>query len=417
MRTPRTFLPRPSSLRLPRPTARLRLTLLYSGLFFLCGAVMLAITNILARTTGLFSTSDGPCCTVVGGQPRCVTASTLYKATGSGQLRLPASAASQYSADLAHLLALSAITLGVMTVASLPLGWVVAGRVLRPVRTITVAARAISASSLHQRLALAGPDDEFRRLGDTLDDLFARLQAAFDAQQAAVEAQRHFVANASHELRTPLALEQTLLELTLRDPHASAVEFRSICEELLAVGLQQQRLIEALLTLASSERGLEQTEPFDLADLTAEAVQAAQPEIDRRGLRATITTGPAPVTGDPDLALRLIVNLVDNAVRHNVPGGRIEITTGSDQAGATLTVANTGPVVPPDEVSRLFEPFQRLSTARRHHGTGHGLGLSIVQAIANAHRAELTAHARPDGGLEVSVRFTAGADSAGRRSE
>jgi signal transduction histidine kinase len=400
-------LPRASWLRLPRPTARLRLTLLYSGLFFLCGAVMFAITNILARTTGLFDYEDGPVCVVVAGQHRCQATNQLSRATADGHLDLAKAAAGQYSADLTHLLALSGITLGIMTLASLPLGWIVAGRVLRPVRTITVAAQAISASSLHQRLALAGPDDEFRRLGDTLDELFARLQAAFGAQQAAVEAQRHFVANASHELRTPLALEQTLLELTLGDPHASAAEFRSICKELLALGVQQQRLIEALLTLASSESGLEQTEAFDIADLTAEAVQVARPEIDRQGLRATITTSPAPVIGDPDLALRLIANLIDNAVRHNVPGGYIEITTGSDRAGATLTVANTGPVVPPGEVSRLFEPFQRLSTARRYHKTGHGLGLSIVRAIASAHGADLTAHARSDGGLEVTVRFTA----------
>jgi signal transduction histidine kinase len=376
-------------------------------LFFLCGAVMLAITNIIARTTGLFSVENPPRCTVVAGQSRCVSAAQLYRATHGGQLSLTGAAGAQYSADLTHLLAASGITLGIMTLASVPLGWIVAGRVLRPVRTITVAARAISASSLDQRLAMAGPDDEFRRLGDTLDELFARLQAAFDAQQAAIEAQRHFVANASHELRTPLALEQTLLELTLGDPQASAAELRSTCEELLALGVQQQRLIEALLTLASSERGLEQTEPFDLADLTAEVAQAAQPEMDRQGLRATVDLGPAQVIGDPDLALRLIANLIDNAVRHNVPGGRIEITTGSDAAGATLTVANTGPVVPPDEVSRLFEPFQRLRSARRQHSTGHGLGLSIVQAIASAHGAGLTAHARPEGGLEVTVRFTA----------
>jgi signal transduction histidine kinase len=407
VRIPWAVLPRPSWLRLPRLTARLRLTLLYSGLFFACGAVMLAITNILARTTGLFSVAEPPHCGIVAGQPRCVSTGQLFHAAGGRQLELTRAAAAHYSADLTHLLALSLITLGIMTLASFPLGWIVAGRVLRPVRTITVAARAISASSLHQRLALAGPDDEFRRLGDTLDELFARLQAAFDAQQAAVEAQRHFVANASHELRTPLALEQTLLELTLGDPQASVAEFRSICAELLALGVQQQRLIEALLTLASSERGLEQTEPFDLADLTAEAVHAAQPEMDRLGLRLTINFRPAPVIGDPDLAQRLLANLVDNAMRHNVPGGRIEITTGSDHAGSSLTVANTGPVVPPEEVSRLFEPFQRLSTARRHHRSGHGLGLSIVQAIANAHGAELTAHARPDGGLEVTVRFTA----------
>ena len=401
MRIPRLLRPPAAWLRLPRRTARLRLTLLYSGLFLVSGAAMLAITNILARTTGLFSFSEPPHCTTVNGLPNCENSEHLIMTSGARrELHLTGQAAAAYAADLRHLLVLSGITLAIMTLVSVALGWAVAGRVLRPLRTITTAARVISASTLHQRLAVAGPDDEFKRLADILDELFGRLEAAFDAQ-------RHFVANASHELRTPLALEQTLLEVALGDPDVSADALRSTCEELLAAGGQQQRLIEALLTLASSERGLDRREPFDLAEVTSQALLAAQPEIARRGLHAATMISPAPVTGDPDLARHLAANLIDNAVRHNVPGGRIELTTGTGQGRAVLTVANTGPVIPPAEVSRLLQPFQRLSAARGHYGDGHGLGLSIVAAIVHAHGATLDARARTEGGLDIQVSFPA----------
>lgn len=400
MRISRLLRPPASWLRLPRRTARLRLTLLYSGLFLVSGAAMLAITNILARTTGLFSYAEPPNCTTVDGQPECQRSEHLIQSRVGRELHLTGQAATQYAADLRHLLVLSVITLGIMTVASVVLGWLVAGRVLHPVRTITTAARAISASSLHQRLAVAGPDDEFKRLGDTLDELFGRLEAAF-------EAQRHFIANASHELRTPLALEQTLLEVALRDPDASAETLRSTCEELLAAGGHQQRLIDALLTLATSEGGLDRRESFDLAEVTAEALQAAQPEIQRRGLRAATAISPAPVSGDPDLAGRLAANLIDNAVRHNVAGGHIEVSTGTSDGRAILTVASSGPLIPAAEVSRLFQPFRRLSAVRGHHDDGHGLGLSIVQAIADAHGATVDAHARAEGGLNIRVSFPA----------
>jgi signal transduction histidine kinase len=401
MRISRLLRPPASWLRLPRRTARLRLTLLYTGLFLVSGAAMLAITNILARTTGLFSYAQPPSCTTVGGQRQCQGSQHLIFSRRQGELlHLTGQAAVLQAADLRHLLVLSAITLAIMTVASVALGWVVAGRVLRPLRTIITAARDISASNLHQRLAVAGPDDEFKRLGDTLDELFGRLAGAF-------EAQRHFVANASHELRTPLALEQTLLEVALRDPDASAETLRSTCEELLAAGGHQRRLIDGLLTLATSERGLDYREPFDLTDVTAEALLAARPEIDRRGLHAATMFSPAPVSGDPDLAGRLAANLIDNAVRHNVAGGQIEVSTGTSDGRAILTVANSGPLIPAAEVSRLLQPFQRLSTLRGHDDDGHGLGLSIVQAITAAHGATLDAHARAEGGLDIRVSFPA----------
>jgi signal transduction histidine kinase len=397
-----------SWLTLPRRTARLRLTVLYGALFFVLGVGMLVVTNVLVRGTSggipgapsLLNKSAAPgkptLHQVPGTQPGKVPAS--MQAQISQLQQLEAKALHEHAYDLHVFLVQSAITVCIMTVASLVLGWFIAGRVLRPVRTITATARAISASNLHERLALDGPDDEFKRLADTLDDLIARLEAAF-------EAQRHFVANASHELRTPLTLERTLLQLVLADPDASAATLRSTCEELMEGGVQQERLIESLLTLASTEPGLERREPFDLADVTSEALRTPRREIETRQLHVRTAIHPAPALGDAALTGRLIANLIDNAARYNVPGGWIEIGTGTREGHGVVSVVNTGPVVPPAEVDRLFQPFQRLSTARAHYEDGHGLGLSIVRAIAAAHDASLTARARDQGGLYIEVAF------------
>jgi signal transduction histidine kinase len=295
------------------------------------------------------------------------------------------------------------------------LGWLVAGRVLRPLRTITEAANEISATNLHARLALAGPNDELKRLGDTMDNLLARLEGAFDAQ-------RRFVANASHELRTPLTLIRALLQMTLTDPHATIDTFRSACREVLAVGDQQDRLIEALLVLARSERGLDHRERLDLADVTDTVLTALRPQADRLDIRVEASMRPAPIDGDKRLAERLVTNLIDNALSHNVIGGRVEIETGTKAGHSFVSVANTGPVVPQDEVPRLLQPFQRLGPeSTRHDEDGLGLGLSIVQAVATAHDAALTAQARSNGGLRVDVSFpspspnTAARDTATHR--
>jgi signal transduction histidine kinase len=277
-------------------------------------------------------------------------------------------------------------------------GWLIAGRVLRPLRTITTAARRISASSLHERLALHGPDDELRELGDTLDGLFARLEASFDAQ-------RRFAANASHELRTPLTRERTLLQVTLADPAASTDTWEAVGRELLASNAEQEQLIEAMLTLASSEAGTGEREPLDLAAITSAAVAAARPAIGRLGLHDSTDIQPAALDGDPFLIQQLAANLIDNAVRHNIPGGDIEVSTTTSDAGAVLSVANSGQVIPAAEVDRLFQPFQRLGARPARRDGGHGLGLSIVKAIATTHAATITASPRPGGGLTIDVTF------------
>jgi signal transduction histidine kinase len=284
----------------------------------------------------------------------------------------------------------TAIALVVMVVIAGGLGWYIAGRFLRPLRTITATARDISATNLHRRLDLRGRSDEFRDLAQTLDELFARLEASFASQ-------RHFVANASHELRTPLTAERALMQVALADPHATVDSLRAACEEVLALSVAQECLIESLLTLATGERGLSRREPVDLAAVAQSAVT------DASGVRTTASLDPATVLGDPSLVASLVANLVSNAVRHNVPDGSVTVST----AGTSLTVSNTGPVVPPADVARLFQPFQQLGDARVRHGDGHGLGLAIVHAIATAHGATVTptANPAPGGGLTIIVAF------------
>jgi signal transduction histidine kinase len=379
-----------SRLRLRR-TARLRFTLLSGVLFLSSGAALLAFTYLLFdRNSQVTGRAGGP------GQP------SAGGSLGVHHFLLPAAAAAaQAAADRHHLMINSAIALIVVGALALLLGWIFAGRMLRPVRTITATADRISASNLDQRLALGDSDEEFKHLGDTLDNLLARLQAAFDAQQ-------HFVANASHELRTPLTAERALLQVALDDPDTTNEEWRSTARELLAANDEQEQLIEALLTLASGEAGLDHYEPLDLSVLADTALLNPGPETEERGIEVTAAMQPAPTSGHPALVERLIANLIDNAVRYNVPGGHVHLQTSTTADGhARLAVANTGPQIPATEIDRLFEPFQRLKTTRTNGQRGHGLGLSIVKAIAAAHHAQLRAEPRPDGGLEIQLSFPA----------
>ena len=354
-----------TAIRLHWRTLRLQLALLYAGAFVALGAALLAVSGLLVR---------------------------------SGSTNVTGGSSSQ-NALLGHHLNVGPALVFLATVAvAVALGWLIAGRFLRPLRTITATARDISASNLSRRLTITGRGDELTELGETLDDLFARLEASFQAQ-------RHFVANASHELRTPLTAERTLLQLALADPDATMQTLRSTCQQVLALGDQQERLIEALLTLASSEQGIDHWAPFDLVNVAAKAIMDRSREADRRGIRIDAALDAAAATGDPDLADSLVENLVDNAIRHNLDGGRVEISTATTDGQATLAIGNTGAVIPPGEVDRLFQPFQRLGTERVGHVGGNGLGLAIVRAIAGVHGATLTANARPDGGLEIQVRF------------
>jgi signal transduction histidine kinase len=405
-------------LRLPRRTARLRLTLLYGGLFTVCGAGLLGFTFWLfyRATAGkrlvLLGTGYGQVVMPSGRSTLPPAACRHVHPNRLAQCVEGLGEARAHTFDLHVLLEQSGIALAVMAALAFGLGWLVAGRVLRPLRAITGTAQRISATSLHERLALAGPDDEFKELADTLDGLFARLEASFTAQ-------RNFVASAAHELRTPLTLDKTLLQVALRNPRSTAEQWRATGAELLESGLQQERILEALLTLATSEAGIGRHEPADLAKVATACLESAAAEAGRRGLHVETSLAPAPMLGDPDLVTRLVANLVDNAVRHNVPGGTVEVSTTERDGQAVLTLANDGPLIPPGEIGQLMQPFQRLATARSSDGDGHGLGLpiAIAIAIATAHGATLTTRTRPEGGLQIEVSFPAGASIARREPQ
>jgi len=470
--------PPPSRFRFRAPrTVRLRLTLLYVGLFLASAACLLVITYFLVArqlpgTVTLRTSGGGTAGTSAGGTAgtsgggtagtsaggtagtsgRVVTGGAGGTSAGVAACAPPAdgtlptvaqmndcvqqAAAGLRNDTLDQLLIESGVALGIMAVASVGLGWLMAGRVLSPLRTITATARRISARSLHQRIGMTGPDDELKELGDTFDQLLGRLDASFRAQ-------RQFVANASHELRTPLARQRTLLEVALRDKQATNASLRTACERALAAGEQQERLIAALLTLARGERGLDAFEPFDLGAVATGALAAGRDEAEARGVTVTANLGTAAALGDSRLAEQLAANLADNAIRYNVTGGRVEISTGDRDGRAFLAVSNTGPVIPPDQLSRLFQPFQRLepgraapggAAGRNGAGTGRdgagagrdgagagrgglGLGLAIVSAIAAAHGAELHAVTRAAGGLAVEVVFPPVPAAGGRRAE
>jgi signal transduction histidine kinase len=402
-----------------RRTVRMRLTLLYSGLFLASGAVLLAITyGLVQRATDdgtyVYRGSNGNAAVIESPRrkapddPADTTARSNNGNSTSlspGQLRAQArrikSLAKQQHADQLHeLLVQSAVALGIMTIASLALGWFIAGRVLRPLRSITQTARHISATNLHERIAIDGPNDELKELGDTIDDLLARLERAFAAH-------KQFVANASHELRTPLARQRIVAQVALANPDATIDSLRAAHERVLATGQQQERFIDALLTLTRGQAGLARQEHFDLTAVTERIMRDRSSEAAVRHLHVNTTLEPASVSGDPSLTECLVTNLIDNALRHTCPDGRIHITTRTTNGHATLSVTNDGPNIPPTELPRLFQPLQRLDPGRTSNPDGHGLGLSIVQAIADAHHATITARARPEGGLTIDVHFPA----------
>jgi signal transduction histidine kinase len=401
--------------RLPARTIRFRLTALYGGLFLASGAALLAFTYLLVAheySSGFFIASGQKgLVTRKVADPGARAAFIAARAGGTfaggtfpfpprivrlgpGPAQILAVAQAQASAADNQLLVDSAIALAIMALISIWLGWLMAGRALRPLRAMSDAARDITATNLHRRLALTGPNDEIKQLGNTFDALLERLETAFDAQ-------RRFTANASHELRTPLTYERTLLEVALADPSADEHTLREACEQALAVGEKQEQLIEALLTLSRSQRGLGQRRAVDLAQLADDALRT----IEQNGVRIEAKLEHAPARGDARLIERLLANLLKNAVQYNLPDGHVDLSTARTNGSAVLTIANTGPLVPPHEVDRLFQPFQRLGAERTKSSDGAGLGLSIVQAIAQAHDASLHARAQPGGGLHIRVTF------------
>jgi signal transduction histidine kinase len=301
--------------------------------------------------------------------------------------------------SLGSLLTWSGAALAVMALISILLGWLLAGRALAPLRTMTSRARRITEENLHERLSVDTQEDEIGELANTFDGVLARLQRAFAAQ-------KRFVANASHELRTPVTLERALLEVVLSDPDADAKELRHACERVLASTEQQERIIEALLALARSQGGTAVDTPVNLADLAQDAITLREQRLD--GLTLATDLHPAPLTGDQALLERLIANLIDNAITHNrAEDAWITVETGNEGMGSWLRVSNSGPEVPEGMLSEIFEPFRRMDGERTATAGGLGLGLSIVQAIAEVHGAAVGVRPVDGGGLQVDVRFRA----------
>ena len=392
-------------LRAPRPTARLRLTLVYGALFLVSGIALLAATYLLVERSTAFISLPGGGQMVYGSESSSLPGQRQGVPVGPHSPKLTSShlaqlqEAYQLHAFMLHeLLIRSGIALGLTAVICIALGWLVAGSVLRPVRTISATARQIGASNLDARLRLDGPDDEFRELAATLDDLLGRLEASFDSQ-------RRFVASASHELRTPLTLDRALLERALRHPDPTHALWRTTCERLLASSQRQGHLIDALLTLARSEAGLSSCESFELSAVINTVLLSPELDTGTTGISVRAEAGPAAVSGDPRLVERLVRNLADNAIRYNQPAGRVDITSRTESGRAVLAVSNTGAAIPAGDIGRLFQPFQRLPPDRGSQPDGTGLGLPIVKAIADAHDAAITATPQPHGGLRIEVSF------------
>ncbi|TDC98037.1 HAMP domain-containing histidine kinase [Nonomuraea deserti] len=361
-----------TSQRLAKKSLQTRLALAYAAGFYAAGVFVLVFVAV-------------PLASIDAAVPQGRPAASAITAGESG-ISLP------------QLLAGSAVALVFLIPVALALGWFVAGRFLRPLRAITATARIISAGNLHRRLDLGEPADELTELGHTLDGLFARLQASFDAQ-------RHFVANASHELRTPLAGLRTLLEVALADTGADTDSLRSACQEALALGGHQERLVQALLALATSERGVARRDTLDLARIVVGVLASRRDQATEKGVDLAEHLTPAVTAGDPGLMESLVANLIDNAIRHNRADGWVKVTTQTSGTRVALTVTNSGPVIPDDQIQRLFQPFQRLAPDRHGHRDGYGLGLAIVNAVAQAHDATLTTSTRPEGGLSITVQF------------
>ncbi|WP_433521104.1 sensor histidine kinase [Nocardia pseudovaccinii] len=380
-------------------TIRLRLTLLYAGAFFIAGAILVALMYFyldrsLDRRHGM-----GAQILVreyLAKRNRPIVTEELYTA-------LTAQAAKERRDTLEAMLVWSLVCLGAIGIVAGGLGWLLAGRALHPLQQITATARRVADRSLHERIALTGPDDEIKDLADTFDAMLERLDRAFDGQ-------RRFVANASHELRTPLTINRTLIEVALDDPDAPE-STRRLGATLLEVNSRHERLIDGLLVLASSEQRLIERSRVDLAEVVRRVVAVAGDAADRAGIEIRTDIEAAPVSGDPVLLERLAQNLVDNAIRYNVSEkGWVSIRSVSTGGNAQLVVENTGPVVPAFEVDGLFEPFRRLASGERVAESAHapnsrgaGLGLSIVRSVAHAHGGEVRATARPEGGLTVTV--------------
>jgi signal transduction histidine kinase len=385
----------------PRVSARSRLTLLYTSLFTLGGAALVLITYVLvAHTLDSTTTSTTPKevqvkveqCLASVARRGATSAQASQKCSALYTNGVQAGASAQRSTTLTHLLTYSLLTLAGVALLATVAGWLVAGRILRPIHRLTAAARAASEQNLSHRIALEGPRDELRELADTFDAMLERLDRAFTSQ-------RQFIANASHELRTPLTVMRTTIDVVLAKPAPTRDELVSMAADVRHAVDHAERLIEALLVLARNDQARALTDPLDLAVVAEDALEGRT----AGGVTTITMLGDAPVSGDRVLLERLVANLLDNAERYNISGGTVTISTSTDDGASVVRVVNTGPVVRSDEVDRLFLPFTRLDDRTRHDG--FGLGLALASSIATVHNGTVHATANPTGGLDITVHL------------
>ncbi|MCX4746442.1 ATP-binding protein [Kitasatospora sp. NBC_01287] len=378
-----------------RPTIRIRLTLLYGGMFLMAGVLLLMLMYVVVRNA--FQETPVP---QIGIDPGVIARVGNQQVTGDqfNQILRNQMLAGQHS-ELDTLLRKALTVLVVLAVIAFAAGYAMAGRVLRPLGRITRIAREVASSDLHRRIELEGPDDELKELADTFDDMLDRLDRSFDSQ-------RRFVANASHELRTPLAINRTLLEVQLADPAASP-DLQQLGKTLLATNERSEQLVEGLLLLARSDNVLTDRRSVELSEVASRAIEQTRTEAGNREVEIRSELNPIAVSGNGVLLERIALNLLQNAVRYNLPDGWVEITTTPGPGGlGELAVSNTGPVVPGYELEHIFEPFRRVKGAdRTRSDKGVGLGLSIVRSVVRAHGGSIEAVARPGGGLTIRVRI------------
>ena len=356
-------------MRWPRPTIRARLTVLYAALVAVSTGALLVVSYwLLGRHFDR----------------------TLPETLAQDALD---EVALQYAIAFA----------GVLLVAA-AVGWLIAGRVLAPLKRISGTAKRVSEERLGERIPVGGPHDELRELGETLNSMLDRLALSFDAQ-------RRFVANASHELRSPLTVIRSEAEVALANPEPDIDEMRAMAESVVHASRRTEALLASLLILARSQRGLLRSEPVDLARVVGSAADGLERAAEDEGVRLRIALEPAAVDGDAALLERLAANLIENAVRYNRPGGFVDVSTREGIASAELRVENSGPPVDREAAARLAEPFERLQ--READARGAGLGLSIVRAVSEAHGGSLLIEPRAEGGLVVSVRLPSGGATAG----
>ncbi|MFB7031861.1 MULTISPECIES: sensor histidine kinase [unclassified Streptomyces] len=393
-----TWDPRDPVRPLLRPTIRIRLTLLYGGMFLIAGILLLSIIYLFTAQALSDSAARLPF-KVIDGTVQPTTSGCQLPAKGTGdQLNDAVTLCLRHQGDQAldDLLRRSLFALLGLSIIAFAFGYAMAGRVLSPLGRITRTARQVAGSDLSRRIELDGPDDELKELADTFDEMLERLERAFTAQQ-------RFVANASHELRTPLAINRTLLEVHLSDPGAP-VELQQLGKTLLATNERSEQLVEGLLLLARSDNQIIERKPVDLAEVAEQAVDQVNAEAEAKGVEIRGERAPAVVQGNGVLLERIALNLLQNAVRYNVPeDGWVEVTTEVGNGQAVLLVSNTGPVVPAYEIDNLFEPFRRLRQERTGSDKGVGLGLSIARSVARAHGGRIIAEPRQGGGLVMRV--------------